>query len=42
MRCLEQVWEQAEMIQLEAGRMILGVTKRVPNVVVRGELGMMT
>lgn len=38
----QQVWVQAERVQLEAGRMILGVTKRVPNVVVRGELGMTT
>jgi hypothetical protein len=38
----EQVWPQAERVQREAGRLILGVTKRTPNEVVRGELGMIT
>jgi hypothetical protein len=37
-----QAWPQAEQVQREAGRLILGVTKRTPNEVVRGELGMIT
>ena len=38
----ELLWPQAERVQLEAGRMILGVTKRTPNAVIRGELGLLT
>ena len=38
----EQAWPQAEGVQREAGRLILGVTKRTANEVVRGELGMIT
>ena len=35
-------WEEAERLQLFAGRMCLGVGREVPNAVVMGELGWMS
>ena len=36
----EEVWKEGEILQLEMGRKILGVSRRTTNEVIQGELGL--